>query len=61
MKKGRKGPCSTESKPEKVLLHMARTGEGWAGVAIRFSGEEPYRFASLRLLFEWLTDLRRKE
>ena len=51
-------PQATASKPQKVLLHMARTDHDWAGVAIRFDGEEPYRFQSLKVLFAWLASLR---
>jgi hypothetical protein len=57
-KKGR--AQATESKPEKVLLHMARTDDDWAGVAIRFDGAEPYRFGSLKVLVAWLSSLRTK-
>jgi hypothetical protein len=52
---------ATESKPEKVLLHMARTEDGWAGTAIRFDGEESYRFQSLGGLFAWLVNLRKRK
>jgi len=50
-----------ESKPEKVLLHMARTDDDWAGVAIRFDGEESYRFRSLSGLVAWLSGLRKRK
>jgi hypothetical protein len=46
---------AAESKPEKVLLHMARSGGDWAGVAIRFDGEQPYKFHSLNSLVAWLS------
>lgn len=58
MKARKTRPRATASKPEKVLLHMARTDHDWAGVAIRFDGEEPYRFQSLKVLFAWLSRLR---
>jgi hypothetical protein len=59
MKARKKPPQATAAKPEKVLLHMARTDRDWAGVAIRFDGGEPYRFRSLKVLFAWLSSLRR--
>ena len=59
MKARKKPPQATAAKPEKVLLHMARTDHDWAGVAIRFDGGEPYRFQSLEVLVAWLSRLRR--
>lgn len=60
MKTKKPSARATESKPEKVLLHMARTEDGWAGMAIRFDGEETYRFRSLSGLFAWLVSLRKR-
>ena len=45
---------STVSKPQKVLLHMAKVGNEWAGKATDFSTEEKYKFKSLKELFSWL-------
>jgi hypothetical protein len=60
--KTRKGAARTSaSKPEKVLLHMARTQDDWAGVAIRFDGEQPFKFHSLSGLFTWLSRLRARK
>jgi hypothetical protein len=61
VKTNKAGTRPTVSKPEKVLLHMARTGDDWAGVAIRFDGKEPYRFRNLALLVGWLSRLRGRE
>ena len=52
---------STRTKPEKVLLHMARKDGDWAGLAIRFDGEDPHKFQSLKDLFTWLSGLRTKK
>jgi hypothetical protein len=60
--KAKKRPArSAHSRPEKVLLHMARTEEDWAGVAICFDGQEPHRFRSLKDLSAWLSSLCKKK
>ncbi len=45
---------STVSRPQKVLLHMAKVGNEWAGKATDFNTEEKYKFKSLKELFSWL-------
>ena len=42
------------TKPQKVLLHMARKDNDWAGKATCFSGGEEYLFENLEDLFAWL-------
>ena len=42
------------TKPQKVLLHMARKDNDWAGKATCFSGGEEYVFDNLEDLFAWL-------
>jgi hypothetical protein len=48
---------TSQTKPEKVLLHMARKDGDWAGVAIRFQGGEEHTFRSLKGLVSWLAHL----
>jgi len=43
-----------KTKPQKVLLHMARKDGEWAGVATNFKTEKILRFQSLRELVNWL-------
>jgi len=45
-----------ESKPQKVLLHMARKNGEWAGMATNFKTEKNYKFRSLKELFNWLNN-----
>jgi len=47
----------TRSKPTKILLHMAKKDEEWAGVAIRFDTQERHRFRNLDELRRWLKSL----
>jgi hypothetical protein len=42
------------SRPQKVLLHMAKIGDDWAGNATDFKTEEKYKFKNLKELFSWL-------
>jgi len=39
---------------QKILLHMARHGDDWAGKATCFSGPAEFHFDSLEDLFRWL-------
>jgi len=50
----KKRPASADSKPQKVLLHMARKGGEWAGKATHFEREEQYTFTNLEDLLAWL-------
>jgi hypothetical protein len=54
MKKKNKPSPAADSKPLKVLLHMARQGGDWAGKATHFEREEQYSFGTLQELFDWL-------
>jgi len=51
----------TQSKPTKVLLHMAEKDDEWAGVAIRLDTEERHRFRNLNELRKWLKSLCRRK
>ena len=42
------------TRPQKVLLHMAKIGDEWAGKATDFKTEEKYKFKNLKELFSWL-------
>ncbi len=48
------------TKPQKVLLHMVRKDDDWAGRATCFSGGEEYLFDNLEDLFVWLRRRREK-
>jgi hypothetical protein len=57
--KSKKNNCpGTESRPQKVLLHMAKLGGEWAGKATDFSTEENFKFKNLQELFDWLKNKR---
>lgn len=51
--------ATTQSKPVKVLLHMARTEGDWAGKAADISHNQECRFRSLTELMSWLKERER--
>lgn len=50
-----------ESRPQKVLLHMAKFDGEWAGKATNFTTEENFKFKNLQELFDWLKNRRFKK
>jgi hypothetical protein len=60
MKRSSVNTETSQTKPEKVLLHMARKDGDWAGVAIRFQGGEQHTFRNLKSLVSWLARLRKR-
>jgi hypothetical protein len=59
MKRDADAAATTQSKPVKVLLHMARAGGDWAGKAADISHNQQCQFRSLKELMGWL-DQRQK-
>jgi hypothetical protein len=45
---------AAQSRPIKVLLHMVRAGEDWAGKATDFNHSREYKFSNLDDLIAWL-------
>ncbi len=41
------------TRPRKVLLHVAKKNGQWAGKATDFNHNKEYRFSSIDDLFEW--------
>ena len=56
MKNIKTGRQKVNSKPVKVLLHMACVDDDWAGKAILINKKEEYRFKSLKELAGWLIE-----
>ncbi len=43
-----------QSHPVKILLHMVKVGDEWAGKVTCFTNGEEYLFNNLEELFAWL-------
>jgi len=60
MKQQKEDFLSVQSRPQKILLHIARKDGNWVGKATSFSTKEEYTFQSLTDLFRWLDRLQVK-
>jgi hypothetical protein len=49
----------SDTRPERILLHLARREGAWMGRAVRFSRDEEYQFASLDELVAWIEGVRK--
>jgi hypothetical protein len=54
MKIKKTNDSGTKSRPQKVLLHMAKIDGEWVGKATNFDTEQDCKFQNLKDLFLWL-------
>jgi hypothetical protein len=47
-------PKTRDTRPERILLHLARRDGDWSGRAVRFGSGEEYRFTGLSDLMAWI-------
>jgi len=59
MKNNKTKTSTAQSKPTKILLHLAKTEDDWAGKAIDFGQNNEYRFLNLTELMNWLKNGRK--